>query len=68
WRSGANVTVRPISKEVWFADEIDGAPEIKGRRTLSDHDAVLVRYELSWTPQETDTLVAALDPAASDPR
>jgi len=27
---------------------VDAAPKIKGKRTLSDHGAVWVRYRLSW--------------------
>jgi len=49
-RSGEQVTVRPVMVEVLFGEERVDAPKIKGRRTLSDHSAMLVRYRLSWLP------------------
>ncbi len=49
-RSGAHVTVDPIMVDILFDEEREAAPSIKGKRTLSDHDALLVRYRLSWNP------------------
>jgi len=49
-RSGKQVTVAPIMVDVLFSEERQDAPKIKGRRTLSDHNALLVRYRLSWMP------------------
>ncbi len=47
--SGENVTVTPI--RIIDVEDLtyENAPEIKGRRTLSDHGAVWVRYRLSWS-------------------
>ena len=46
--SGKKVTVTPI-RIIDVEDVIhENAPEIKGKKTLSDHGAVWVRYRLSW--------------------
>lgn len=46
--SGQKVTVTPI-RIIDVEDVIhENAPKIKGKKTLSDHGAVWVRYRLSW--------------------
>ena len=46
--SGKTVTVTPI-RIIDVEDAInENAPKIKGKKTLSDHGAVWVRYRLSW--------------------
>ena len=60
WASGEAVSIRPLRVETWFSEEYPDAPEIKGRHTLSDHDALLVTYELSWRDGTTsETLLAS---------
>lgn len=46
--SGKTVTVTPIQIIDVKNRIVDNAPKIKGRKTLSDHGAVWVRYRLSW--------------------
>ncbi len=50
WRSGKQVKVKAILVDNMFEEERSDAPKIKGRRTLSDHNGLLVRYRLSWKP------------------
>lgn len=49
WTDGSRVKVKPIRLKTVFAEPVPSAPEIRGRRTLSDHAGVLVTYRLSWT-------------------
>ncbi|PHR59943.1 MAG: hypothetical protein COA43_08225 [Robiginitomaculum sp.] len=46
--SGTQVKVTPIRIIDIENLIVEDAPEIKGKRTLSDHGAVWVRYRLSW--------------------
>ena len=48
WIPGRDVKVRAVMVDALFDAPHPQAPEIKGRRTLSDHDGLLVRYRLSW--------------------
>ncbi len=48
WLSGERVHIEAISVKAVFHEERDNAPRIKGKRTLSDHDGLLVNYRLSW--------------------
>ena len=68
WEHGRDVQVRVTGIETWFAGERPDAPLIKGRHTLSDHDALLVRYELSWPARPSDTLIALADPVPANLR
>ncbi len=49
-RSGTQVEIEPILVDILYDEERPDAPKIKGRRTLSDHNGLLVRYRLSWRP------------------
>jgi endonuclease/exonuclease/phosphatase family metal-dependent hydrolase len=49
--SGTRVKVTPIMILDIENLIVEEAPEIKGKRTLSDHGAVWVRYRLSWSVQ-----------------
>ena len=51
WVPGRYVHVRAVEVDAWFDTPYPGAPKIRGRTTLSDHDGLFVRYRLSWTPQ-----------------
>lgn len=68
WAHGQDVRIRVTGIETWFAGERPDAPLIKGRRTLSDHDGLLVRYELSWPSRPSDTLIALAEPVRTRPQ
>ena len=52
---GTTLHIKPIAVDAWFDEEVPEAPVIKGRQTLSDHDALWVRYSLRWKLQNETT-------------
>ena len=52
WLPTNRSEIRPIMVDAMFDEPHPLAPEIKKRKTLSDHDGLLVRYRLTWHPDD----------------